>query len=206
MGEHRECLIQSNVLSKWFNISLNWVSFYDQAEWVRYSLGIKCSSMWWKLTPSEHQGVNGKLFLLWYQNELNCQLITSQGVPNYRLQCLKMSWEESVHLPFSSPSCWILGVFPPASSSLLSPRLGQASDVCVERRTWIASGQTDWPAAPAGCLVNSTPACRADWALLLFQRTESFTVKTRVLASVFSGPLTAWSESWWSPSPPRGVV
>lgn len=106
MGEHRECLILSNVLSKWFNISLNWVSFYDQAEWVRYSLGIKCSSMWWKLTPSEHQGVNGKLFLLWYQNELNCQLITSQGMPNYRLQFLKMSWEESVHLLFSLPSCW----------------------------------------------------------------------------------------------------
>ena len=157
MGEHRECLIQSNVLSKWFNISLNWVSFYDQAEWVRYSLGRKCSSMWWKLTPSEHQGVNGKLFLLWYQNELNCQLITSQGVPNYRLQFLKTSWEESVPLLFSLPSCWVLRVFPPASCSLLSPHLDQTWNVCAERRTWIASGQTNWPAASAGCLVNSIP-------------------------------------------------
>lgn len=194
MGEHRECLIQSNVLSKWFNISLNWVSFYDQAEWVRYSLGIKCSSMWWKLTPSEHQGVNGKLFLLRYRNELNCQLITSQGVPNYRLQLLKMSWEESVHLLFSLPSCWI---FPPASCSLLSPHLDQTWDVCAERRTWIASGQTSWPVASAGCLVNSTPSCHADKALLLFQCTECFTVKIRVLV---------FSQVPWQPKVSRGSL
>lgn len=75
MGEHRECLIQSNVLSKWFNISSNWVSSYAQAERVRFSLGIKCSSMWWKLTPSELQGANGKLFLLWYESESDSQLI-----------------------------------------------------------------------------------------------------------------------------------
>lgn len=112
MGEHRECLIQFNVLSKWFNISLNWASSHDQAEWVRYSLGIKCSSMWWKLTPSEHQGVNGKLFLLWYKNESNCQLIISQGMPNYRLQVLKMSWEDSLCLLPGLPFCWVLWDFP----------------------------------------------------------------------------------------------
>lgn len=185
MGEHRECLIQSNVLSKWFNISLNWVSFYDQAEWVRYSLGIKCSSMWWKLTPSEHQGVNGKLFLLRYRNELNCQLITSQGVPNLQLQLLNMSWEESVYLLFichlaeSSP-CFVLFAFPSSRPNLR----------CVCRTKNMNTWQTSQPSI-SWLSGQQYPSCHADRALLLFQCTECFTVKIRVLVFVFSGTVTA---------------
>ena len=86
--------------------------------------------MWQKLTPSEHQGFNGKLFLLWYQNNSNCQLVISQDMSNYRLQFLETSCKDS--LSFFFLVCHPAGPLESFSSFVLFALLSsRASFRCV---------------------------------------------------------------------------
>lgn len=203
MGEPGECLIQSNVLSKWFNISLNWVSLHAQAEWVRYSLGIKCSSMWGKLTPSEHQGVNGKLFLLWRKNESNCQLIISQGMPNSRLRFLKMSWGESVP-SFQLVILMGLWVFPPPFCSL--PCSGPVFRWVYRQKDVNISWTDKLPSAISRLSAQkSFPLAVLAEPWFYFKVQSVPTLKSELWFCLSRNPM-AWGQSWWSHTPSQGLV